>query len=162
MAGCWADLERPAAARDNLPRRGESPWTRKKEFTWPTREIAASWSCKCHETIHAHHHFSAGRNLHLVPARRDVSPVADAIVHAGGVPAGVRRAHRACNARPLAWQWPEVSDYFDWRYCRPGCCAGLRLFSPAVCFFQKLGTCGHHPAVAAVQGVSDVWSDDSR
>src|ERR1035441_1444682 len=140
MAGCWADLERPARDSDNLPRRGESLWTRKKEFTWRTRATAASWSCRCHETTDALRCFPAGRDLNREFARRNVSPVANALFYAGGVCASRLRSDCIGAPQPVARGWPGVPDHFNLRNRRIRGGGALRYFSPAVCVFKKLGT----------------------
>src|SRR5579871_920402 len=115
MASCSDDLETLAAVPVNSPRRGDSLWMRKREFTWATRETAASWRCKWNETIDAHHCFPAGVDIDREFARRNVPAVADAVVHVGRVFAGELCVGRDCDLRPLPWKRESVPDDFDRR-----------------------------------------------
>src|SRR5882724_13486370 len=97
MAGHWDDTEPSAPASDNSPRRGESRSIPTREFTWPIPEIAASWRCRCNETVGAPYCFPARSDLDRQFARRDVPVVADAVVRAGGLCAFVLRIN--CDGR---------------------------------------------------------------
>src|ERR1039457_1784324 len=119
-------MEQPVPVSDNLPNRGVLRWIRKKISTWRTRETAASWSYRYHETAITHRCFPAGINLDRESARRDVSPVADALLHAGGVCTSGRRVDRFRVLRPMARRWPGVPDYFHRCHRRSRGGGGLR------------------------------------
>src|SRR6516162_5917626 len=110
MANCWGDMEVSAAVPANLPHRGDSLLMRKKEFTWATPETAGSWRCKWNETIDAHHRVFIGIDVDPLFAGRNVSILADAILHAGRVCAGELRAGRDCASRSPARRWESMSN----------------------------------------------------